>query len=67
MNDVYLSLLVYIVILLPCIISDKQCPADGFAGCGCDTKWLYCYSGYTGEDIPVFSKSNTTYARVSYT
>ena len=69
MNVVFLSVLVYIVISLPCIISDTRCPAAGIAGCGCDKGlgWLYCYSGYTGEDVPVFSKSNTTYARVRYT
>ena len=68
MNVVYLSLLVYIVILIPCIISYTLCPADGIKGCRCDKGlgWLYCYSGYTGEDVPVFSKSNTTYDTVSY-
>ena len=66
MNVVYLSLLVYIVILIPCIISYTLCPADGIGGCGCAGYYMYCVGGYTGEDVPVFSKSNTTYSEVSY-
>ena len=66
MNVVYLSILVYIVILLHCIISDKQCPADGIEGCVCGTIDINCSGAYTGEDVPVFIKSNTTYYLVSY-
>ena len=70
MNVVYLSILVYIVILLPCIISDTRCPADGIKGCSCGssryTASLLCSAYYTGEDVPVFSKSDTTYFAVSY-
>ena len=65
MNVVYFSILVYIVILLPCIISDTQCPADGIVGCGCDSDGINCNIHYKGEDVPVFSKSNTTYNEVS--
>ena len=66
MNVVYLSILVYIVILLPCIISDTQGPVDGIWGCWCAGNNIYCVGEYTGEDVPVFSKSNTTYSKVSY-
>ena len=66
MNVVYLLILVYIVILLPCIISDTRCPADGIGGCLCVRNNIYCVVSYTGEDVPVFSKSNTTYDTVSY-
>ena len=65
MNDVYLSILGYIVISLPCIISDTRCPADGIVGCLCGSNFIYCYRDYTGEEVPVFSKSNTTYYEVS--
>ena len=65
MNVVYLSILVYIVILLPCIISDTRCPADGIVGCWCGSNSINCRRDYTGEDVPVFSKSNTTYHEVS--
>ena len=66
MNVVYLSILVYIVILLPCIISDTRCPACGIVGCECVRNYIKCNGAYTGEDVPVFSKSNTTYIEVSY-
>ena len=65
MNVVYLSILVYIVILLPCIISDTRCPADGIVGCGCGSNDINCYEKYRGEDVPVFSKSNTIHDEVS--
>ena len=67
MNIVYLSLLVYIVILLPCIISDTRCPAEGIVGCECYGTGISCYKKYAGEDVPVFSKSNTIHDEVSYT
>ena len=66
MNVVYLSILVYIVILLPCITSDTRCPAKGIDGCWCYRNDINCKGEYTGEDVPVFSKSNTTYYLVSY-
>ena len=61
MNVVYLTILVYIVILLPCIISDTRCPADGIVGCQCDYNTICYRSNYIGEDIPSFSESNTVY------
>ena len=56
MNVVHLSIIIYICILTPCIISDKQCQADGIVGCWCGFN-LECSSNYTGEYVPVFSKS----------
>ena len=66
MNVVYLTILFSIVILLPCSISDKQCPAAGIEGCKCRYGSINCDS-YTGDDIPVFSNSTEVYEWVSHT
>ena len=67
MNVVYLTTLVSIVILQHCVISDTRCPAAGIVGCWCsDDDYIDCSSGYTGDDIPVFSNSNKVYMRVSH-
>ena len=66
MNVVYLTTLVSIVILQHCVISDTRCPAAGIVGCGCGDDYIYCSSGYTGDDIPVFSNSSEVYEWVSY-
>ena len=66
MNVVYLTIQCSIVILLPCIISADQCPAAGIVGCDCHGDNISCDSGYTGDDIPVFSNSTEVYDQVSY-
>ena len=66
MNVVYLTILFSIVVLLPCSISDDQCPAAGIVGCECSYSDIGCDSYYTGDDIPVFSNSTEVYKWVSY-
>ena len=67
MNVVYLTTLVSIVILLHYVISDTRCPADGIVGCWCSgDDGIDCRSGYTGDDVPVFSNSSDVYKWVSY-
>ena len=68
MNVVFLTTLVYIVILLHCVISDTQCPADGIVGCRCrpSDDNIYCSKVYTGDDVPIFRRSNHVYPVVSY-
>ena len=69
MNVVYLTILFSIVILLPCSISDKQCPSAGIAGCFCSytiKHIIICNFVYTGDDIPLFSNSTRVYDEVSY-
>ena len=65
MTVVYLTILVSIVILLPCSICDTGCPAAGIEGCKCNGDLIECFS-YTGDDIPLFSKSTEVYRKVSY-
>ena len=67
MNVVYLTTLVSIVILQHCVISDTRCPAAGIVGCWCSgDDYIGCSSGYTGDEVPVFSNSSEVYEWVSY-
>ena len=66
MHVVYLTTLVSIVTLLPCIIGEWQCPAADIMGCWCSSKVINCQKGYIGEGIPEFSDSNHVYFKVSY-
>ena len=66
MDVVYLSIVVYIVILIHYSTSDhNQCPAHNIIGCWCNDIKIYCRSDYPGDDIPIFSPSNIIFEKVS--
>ena len=64
MNVVHLSIIFSIVILIH--YSNTLCPAGDITGCWCRYNDIYCESDYVGDVIPIFSRSNNTYDRVSY-
>ena len=64
MNVVHLSIIFSIVILIH--YSNTLCPADDITGCRCSYNNIICKSDYFGDAIPIFSRSNNTYDKVSY-
>ena len=66
MDVVYLSIIVYIIILIHYSISDHdQCPAHNTIGCWCIDNHIGCQSDYPGDDIPIFSPSHIIFELVS--